>query len=440
MPRDLPEQATAELTEREEEILRLLATGTSNKEMAQKLFISSNTVKVHLRNIFSKIGAASRTEAAMFAIRSGLVESPAGEISASFPIPVDSEPRVPESPWSRRRLLRIGGVFILLISVMGLGFWMARQRQNLPVATTQPTQSQESRWHVLASLPTARSGLAVNAFENNIYAFGGETSQGVTGLAERYDPSTDQWTKLAPKPVPVTEARSAVLGGKIYVPGGKTQAGEVSDALDIYDPRQDRWESGPNLPVGLSAYALASFEGRLYLFGGWDGENYLDSVYVYRSESQSWSKAESMPTHRAFAGATVVGGKVYVVGGRNETGDLTVNEAFNLSLTGNDESSWEAEVSLPKPLGTIDLINVVDLVYAVAYSDNTNGIYVYHNGPNVDTSTWEFLPMYHVVGKGFGAVLVGSQLYVMGGALSTGPLSVNVAYDAIYTIVLPITK
>src|SRR5262245_23041425 len=64
----------SQISEREREILRLVATGATNQQIAQQLNISANTVKVHLRNIFSKIGAASRTEATLYAVRTGLVK------------------------------------------------------------------------------------------------------------------------------------------------------------------------------------------------------------------------------------------------------------------------------------------------------------------------------------------------------------------------------
>ena len=56
-------------------ILRLVATGTSDNDIARQLFISSNTVKVHIRNIFGKIGVTSRTEAAVYAIHAGLTKT-----------------------------------------------------------------------------------------------------------------------------------------------------------------------------------------------------------------------------------------------------------------------------------------------------------------------------------------------------------------------------
>ncbi|GCE28485.1 DNA-binding response regulator [Dictyobacter alpinus] len=64
---------TAALTERETEVLRLLARGASNKEIAQHLDIAEVTTKVHVRHILSKLGVQSRTQAVLCAISLGLV-------------------------------------------------------------------------------------------------------------------------------------------------------------------------------------------------------------------------------------------------------------------------------------------------------------------------------------------------------------------------------
>lgn len=62
-----------DLTPRELDVLRLLANGLSNRAIAQQLEISEHTVKFHLNAILSKLGAQSRTEAVVMAIRLGLI-------------------------------------------------------------------------------------------------------------------------------------------------------------------------------------------------------------------------------------------------------------------------------------------------------------------------------------------------------------------------------
>jgi DNA-binding NarL/FixJ family response regulator len=64
------------LTDRETEVLRLLASGQANKEIAQTLSIGEKTVKTHVSNVLAKLNVSSRTQAALYAVRIGLVEAP----------------------------------------------------------------------------------------------------------------------------------------------------------------------------------------------------------------------------------------------------------------------------------------------------------------------------------------------------------------------------
>ena len=64
-----------ELTERETEILKLLARGQANKQIAGSLYVSEKTVKAHVSSILMKLGVQSRTQAALHAVRTGLVST-----------------------------------------------------------------------------------------------------------------------------------------------------------------------------------------------------------------------------------------------------------------------------------------------------------------------------------------------------------------------------
>ena len=73
---DRDQVPTPRLTDRELEVLRLVATGLNNREVAKQLFISENTVKNHVRNIREKLQLHSRMEAVMYAVREKLLDLP----------------------------------------------------------------------------------------------------------------------------------------------------------------------------------------------------------------------------------------------------------------------------------------------------------------------------------------------------------------------------
>jgi DNA-binding CsgD family transcriptional regulator len=435
-----------ELSEREREILRLVATGASNKEVAQRLYISPNTVKVHLRNIFAKIGVVSRTEAALYAIRNRIVEVPVtittgtsapdgATSSASTPHPSEL---LPVSSVQKRSTWRIRLTLIALIAfsiLIGWSLWGSSQ-----LGTRSPFPSPTpivSHWEDKASMPTARSGLGTVVYENQIYALGGESPGGVTGAVERYDPATDEWAILAPKPVAVADVSAAVVGGRIYVPGGRLASGLPTNLLEVYDPRFDRWENRASLPIPLSAYALAAFEGRLYIFGGWDGRKYLASVYEYDPGRDRWTELTPMPTARGYAGAAVAGGIIYVIGGYDGTRAVAVNEGYTPERDGGGDSPWQSYRPLPAARFDLGVIGIADIVLVIGGEGDQQPLPpLAYSVSNDKWETWDALPL-ATPWSGLKLTVVETTLHALGGTISSDPTAHHLAYHIIYITVLP---
>jgi DNA-binding CsgD family transcriptional regulator len=441
---------TSELSERELEILKLVATGASNKEIGQQLYISANTVKVHLRNIFSKIGATTRTEAAMYAVQIGLVptaspaesESPAlesGGDEASDSAVFTTSQVIELQPAPRRYSYTAWAAFTIIAVLVLLGVWAvaAREGAATPAPASLPVVTVEARWQPKASLPQPNAHLAVAAFENQLYAIGGQDPDGVSGSVNRYNPQTDAWERRRSKPTPVADVSAAVIGGKVYVPGGRQATGELTAVLEIYDPAQNRWQRGADLPIAISAYALASLEGKLYLFGGWDGKQALASVYRYDPGADAWEALAPMPTARAHAGAGISDGKLYIIGGFDGTKALAVNEVYLPAREGSSGSAWEAAEPMPDARYAMGVASVVDIIYVIGGQgdqDSARGALEFIPS----NSAWAvFEQPVEQTWSYFGMVLSGSFLYLLGGELDGSLSDQNLAYQAIYTVAIP---
>ncbi|RPI31276.1 MAG: hypothetical protein EHM70_11885 [Chloroflexota bacterium] len=433
-----------ELSERELEILKLVATGASNKEIAQQLVISTNTVKVHLRNIFAKVGVASRTEAALFAVREGLVAgealvTPALEVEQpeSMASPVEAaalqaSPQSPRLPWLAAVSL------LVLLSLALVTVILFRQTAAVSGTPESATPTAGPRWRAMAALPTARRGIAVAAYENQIYAIAGQSGQQVTGLVESYDPRSNTWIERTPKPLPVSDVNAVVIGGLIYVPGGRLASGEVTDTLEVYDPRQDSWESRASLPLAVSAYALAAFEGKLYLFGGKIGERYLDSVFEYDPERDEWTTRTSMPTRRAYAGAVDAGGRIFVLGGFDGTRSLSANEIYLPEREGTTGQPWSAGSPLPEGrygMGISSVAEIIHLIGGIGEEDGPVDMLAYFS----QVDQWQAIATPGMdLGTDLRAVSLGVDLYALGGEKASAPSGQNLVYQVIYTISIPV--
>ena len=328
------------LSDRELDVLNRLAAGESNKAIADGLSISPLTVKTHLRNIYTKLGVSTRTEAMTVALQQGvLVMTPAGGPEAeeieepAETDAVENRPATPEADVSAatgdaqpavvkpHHWRNLAVVLLVLLVVTVAALLLLQQRSNTPVAA-EPYVEQplgETRWLSSRPLPEARAGRAAAAIGLDIYLIGGETAEGVSDAVNILDTRMRQWREAAAKPTAVAATTAAELFGEIYVPGGTAADGQPTAVAEAYSPSQDAWRRVAPLPRAITGGLAVTEGGFLYFFGGRDETGVLDTAFVYDPGADSWRPIAPMPKARVGAAGGPLLGKLYVVGGSDGT-------------------------------------------------------------------------------------------------------------------------
>jgi len=447
----MPNGELEPLSERELELVQLLGQGLSNREIAQKLFISPNTVKVHLRNIYTKLGVSSRTEATMVALRQGLIEielpgqegpavmhAPEGDVE---PTP-DAQPEIIVQPapplhlWQRIYLV----ASILLVALSLWLIWPRTVQQLDPFPERQPVNpapspGTASRWKALAQLSKPRRRLAAVAQGNRVFAIGGEAADGITGAVEIYDADTDDWIPGVVKPSPAADIGATTLDKRIYVPGGSLTDGTVSNQLEIYIPEQNgpgRWTTGAPMPRPLSAYASAAYNGTLYLFGGRDDRSYSAETYRYDPDADEWSVLSPLPAPRAYAGAGTIGDRIYVVGGYDGQNELDTCQAYDPL-----QDQWEVCPSLNAPRGGVGVAVVGETLYVIGGGWKSYLVGNEYLTVSSETPSWQTFPSPLLEEwRNLAVAANGTFIYAIGG-WDGDFLAVNQAYRALFRVYLP---
>lgn len=449
------------LSERELDVLRCVVRGASNKDISVELFISQNTVKVHLRNIFVKLGVASRAEAVTVALQRGLVALPGGtavlppppdepedvlpvpavQPNPSEVIPVVLPEKTADSPPTRRSnsTLLLTAVSLLVLLLL-IGYWSIQTSNNLPTPSPTPFQdipvAGDDRWAQTQPLPQPRAAMAVATVGLNVYFIGGETETGVSGDVWVYTPSQKTWLPLAEKPTAVADATATVLFGEIYVAGGRLASGEPTELVEVYSPTNNAWRQVQSLPQPISGSTTLTDGSFLFLFGGWNSETYLDTTYVYDLGGDSWRPLPSMSQPRAFTTGGLLTGSFFVVGGYDGVNELTSCETFDPTA-----ETWQPcpPTSIPHAgAGSVVLLNKL---YVIGGGWQEQNEISYSESYDPNTETWQIVntPMLATIPNWtqMGVAQIETQIFATGGRRDGELTADNFVFTAIYQTYLP---
>jgi DNA-binding CsgD family transcriptional regulator len=430
------------LTRRELEILSLLAEGLSNDEIAARLVISPNTVKVHLRNIFDKMGVQSRTEATMEAVRRGWIavpgRQPAVAPPAPAPAPLPAWPP-PASSWQSWQgwLLLVAALLLSLLAVWPAPMPVTPSSAPTADFTTDLTtlrlgvapRQETPRWTTRASLSIPRSRAAAAVIDGRLYVVGGEAGMGDLDDHQVYDPIGDVWQRLPPRPVAARGAAAAAWEDRLYVAGGCT-GNAVLTRMDRFDPASRTWTTMAPLPAPRCALALVSYGRWLYAVGGWDGRNATATVFVYDPEGDTWENGPALPEPRADLAAVVLRDRLFVLGGYDGERQRAEMWVFD-PATGR----WDKAPPLPEPRAGLAVAAEGISIYVIGGGlGNQAGL---HERYDLITQAWSTLdtprrgPWHHSV-----AAIIGPNLHIVGGW--TGDYSAaHEAYQASHLLFLP---
>ena len=460
---------------RELDVLDCIVNGASNKEVAAELYISQNTVKVHLRNIYTKLGASSRTEAVTIALQQGIVTIPGtepkaeetetepepeetthteyfGRLNTGFaetaipPPSPEPEPTTETQPSRNWLLYGIIGiiVLILLVTAVYIGYQAINQSAPTNATALPPTPEPfteeaigQTHWFTSRPLTTPLADMAVASVGIDIYHIGGETEAGVTNLVSRFDTSDRTWREMTAKPTAVSDTSAAVLFGEIYVPGGRTADGNPTNIVEAYSPANNAWRPIASLPRPISSGLTLSDGSYLYVIGGWDGSDYLDDVYVYDASSDSWRPLTKLPTPLASAAGGVIAGELFILGGTDGQTALDSCSIYNV-----DEDAWQECPAMLSPRKNAGAAIILNKLYILGGDEAVGTGFSFAEFYDPSTQIWQVVntPMLEdaATWKNLGVTNVETKIYALGGKMGETLSDGNYIYSPmIYQTFIP---
>jgi len=200
----------------------------------------------------------------------------------------------------------------------------------------------QSAWRELRPMPHPLAEAACASLSGFVHVAGGRAPAGSRNLFWSdhidtdehwlYDAAADRWFAQAPLPTPRNSAAAAVVGGALYVIGGRTVSDGNTPAVEVYDPGSDRWEDARPMPKAQAGLAASVLNGKIYVFGGETsgaGGGVFPDAWEYNPRADEWRAVAAMARPRHGLGAVTLGNAVYVLGGASKAGAEETSAALD---------------------------------------------------------------------------------------------------------------
>ena len=197
---------------------------------------------------------------------------------------------------------------------------------------TECFDPETDNWTARAEMPTARESPVCTVVNDSIYAIGGYYYDQALSVVECYDTKTDSWTEKEPIPTLGGVFACTVIKGIVYVITEKT--------IEVYSPSTDTWIHSVNRTTNDRDISACTIDDMIFFTGGVEADmtNWVDYTGSYDPDSNSWETRENMPTARAGLAVSVVGSRLYAIGGRNDDGALSTVECYTGTDDDDDDS------------------------------------------------------------------------------------------------------
>jgi len=282
-------------------------------------------------------------------------------------------------------------------------------------------------WEPKADMPTARKEIAdaATVLDGQVYVMGGTSAAGtITNVFEMYDPTTNGWTTLAPYPISVWRASLVALNGKVYGMGGYQALNpfpfDPSNKAFVYDPGTNSWSPIADMISPRGSSASVVLNGIIHLVGGANTDA-LDSHHSYDPDTDSWSSVSSLNQKRSGLTAATINSKIYAVGGYFLSGGVVSLSSAEVYDPGTND--WSNIASMPFTKLGITSEVVQNKMYVFG---NENGTAVLEYNPAADV--WTSLVNMPENVNFSGAATVEGLVYVLGGG------EVNLTTDGIAAV------